>query len=145
MSTAKIPHDKAEKFCLAGKATVIFHNTQSGNFHKYKITKHRTYDLWYVQTADHFVNKVIGRIFPPNSSHSKHWFKPDEVGSRIYPKDNEVFIWMWKRITHMLVPSTIDILHDGICGRCAKPLTDPSSVESGYGPECRHMLGISIK
>ncbi len=26
--------------------------------------------------------------------------------------------------------------HEGRCGRCAHPLTVPSSIESGFGPEC---------
>lgn len=30
----------------------------------------------------------------------------------------------------------VDIWHEGRCGRCGRPLTVPSSIELGLGPEC---------
>lgn len=35
-----------------------------------------------------------------------------------------------------------EIWHEGTCGRCGRKLTVPSSVESGYGPECIKMVGM---
>lgn len=36
-------------------------------------------------------------------------------------------------------------LHAGRCGRCARLLTDPDSIRTGFGPECRDRLGIPIR
>jgi len=34
------------------------------------------------------------------------------------------------------LPTTLEIWHEGRCGRCGRKLTVPSSVERGIGPEC---------
>src|ERR1700675_3055956 len=31
----------------------------------------------------------------------------------------------------------------GKCGRCGKPLTVPESIASGFGPDCREMMGMA--
>lgn len=35
----------------------------------------------------------------------------------------------------------VEVWHEGRCGRCGRKLTVPSSIESGYGPECIGKLG----
>ena len=30
----------------------------------------------------------------------------------------------------------IEVYHEGFCGRCGRPLTNPESVQLGYGPSC---------
>lgn len=34
------------------------------------------------------------------------------------------------------VPAALEVWHEGVCGRCAHPLTDPVSIARGLGPEC---------
>lgn len=36
------------------------------------------------------------------------------------------------------------VLHAGRCGRCAKVLTDPDSIRSGFGPDCRQKVGQPV-
>jgi hypothetical protein len=52
--------------------------------------------------------------------------------------------WMARRL-----PEHADLLmeqaewwHEGICGRCGRRLTVPESIESGFGPECRAIVGV---
>ncbi|WP_373093047.1 DUF6011 domain-containing protein [Zhongshania sp.] len=33
-------------------------------------------------------------------------------------------------------------MHAGKCGRCARKLTDPVSISTGFGPHCRSELGV---
>lgn len=140
-SITLLPHDKVAQFILAGKATVIFHNPQTGNSHKYRINKHKLCSLWYVNTADYIVNKLVGKIV---ISHDQPTFKPDMIGTHTHFKSTEVFEWMWKRIIYGKVPSYIEIMHAGTCGYCGRPLTDVESLTAGFGPECRKRLGITI-
>jgi len=35
-----------------------------------------------------------------------------------------------------------DVHHEGRCGRCARPLTVPESIEIGIGPDCAEIMGI---
>lgn len=34
------------------------------------------------------------------------------------------------------LPLALEIMHEGACGRCARPLTHPESIATGLGPEC---------
>lgn len=40
------------------------------------------------------------------------------------------------------LPAGYRLLHAGRCGRCARLLTVPESVETGFGPECAGKLGL---
>lgn len=39
--------------------------------------------------------------------------------------------------------ANLEFYHEGRCGRCARALTVPESVLTGFGPECAEMMGIS--
>lgn len=51
-----------------------------------------------------------------------------------------VFRWAIQ-IVHGIrqLPTGYTIHHEGKCGRCGRRLTVPSSIESGFGPECIKM------
>ena len=34
------------------------------------------------------------------------------------------------------LPEQVEVWHEGRCARCARKLTDPASIERGFGPEC---------
>lgn len=34
------------------------------------------------------------------------------------------------------IPADLEIWHEGRCGKCARTLTVPESIASGFGPEC---------
>ena len=46
------------------------------------------------------------------------------------------FQWIWARLRagHSVAPATL--YHEGRCVRCARLLTVPESIATGYGPEC---------
>lgn len=48
---------------------------------------------------------------------------------------------MWRG---QALPAPAAIYHEGRCGHCARPLTDPDSIMCGFGPECRRKLGIEL-
>lgn len=35
-----------------------------------------------------------------------------------------------------VLPPELEVRHEGRCGRCARPLTVPESIDRGLGPEC---------
>lgn len=49
---------------------------------------------------------------------------------------HQAFRWMYKKLTYEQLPDSIEIWHEGRCGRCGLKLTVPESIQSGYGPEC---------
>lgn len=46
--------------------------------------------------------------------------------------------WIW---SGKPLPAPAKIYHVGRCGRCGRALTVPSSIESGFGPECLGKIG----
>lgn len=42
---------------------------------------------------------------------------------------------------HFSLFSQAEVWHEGRCGRCGRKLTVPSSIESGFGPECAGRMG----
>ncbi len=39
------------------------------------------------------------------------------------------------------LPGTLEVRHEGSCGRCGRKLTVPASIDAGIGPECAGKLG----
>ncbi len=55
---------------------------------------------------------------------------------------NRVLCRIWGDEGAVVEEAGYRVHHEGRCGRCGNPLTVPASVESGFGPECRKILGI---
>jgi hypothetical protein len=52
----------------------------------------------------------------------------------------KAFTWFWRQVSAGRLPATVKVFHNGHCGRCGRMLTVPSSIESGFGPECITMI-----
>ena len=46
------------------------------------------------------------------------------------------FGWALKALQSGKLPTSLEIWHEGTCGRCGRKLTVPESVSCGFGPEC---------
>lgn len=46
------------------------------------------------------------------------------------------FEWGFAKLLKGELPDTLEIWHDGTCGRCGRKLTTPESVAKGIGPVC---------
>ncbi len=52
-------------------------------------------------------------------------------------KSVQTILWLVRYINvNRQLPETVEFWHEGRCGRCGRKLTDPTSIESGFGPEC---------
>ena len=138
-----------EVFTTAGKATITLQNLKSGKHFTYKVEapRKRTPMGGYkadIKAAVRFVKVLVGQnnegdfsfigclFFQADGS----WIYRPSKKSDISPEapSQKAFNFAWKN-KHQLPPSLV-IFHEGKCGRCAKPLTVPASIESGFGPEC---------
>jgi hypothetical protein len=54
----------------------------------------------------------------------------------------KAFAWAWQALAQDVLPATVEIWHEGRCGRCARKLTVPASIASGFGPECAGRMGL---
>jgi hypothetical protein len=40
-----------------------------------------------------------------------------------------------------VLPANMEVMHDGACAHCGRQLTHPTSLQTGYGPECIKKVG----
>ncbi len=52
----------------------------------------------------------------------------------------KAFAWVFGNLRQLKLPESLEIWHEGQCGRCGRKLTVPSSIESGIGPECSRRI-----
>ena len=52
-----------------------------------------------------------------------------------------VFFWRWVIIAGEL-PASLEVRHEGACGRCGRALTVPESIDLGIGPDCAEKMGL---
>lgn len=135
----------AERFALAGKATLTLVSVKTGNRFTYRIST-------APDGACHFVALLSG---PDNDSDYKYlgriargifWEgrkspKPGDIG-RDAPS-MKAFAFAWRAIVSGAIPATLEIWHEGSCGRCGRKLTVPQSIAHGFGPECFGKLGLA--
>jgi hypothetical protein len=133
----------AESFMLAGKATVTLVSLKTGTRFTYRISASPDKSCHFVALLNGADNegdyKYLGRI-----ARSMFWAgrKVPRVGdiSRDAPS-MRAFAWAWQQIVRGALPEALEIWHEGRCGRCARKLTVPSSISSGFGPECITKVG----
>ncbi len=53
----------------------------------------------------------------------------------------QAFIWLYRNLQAGRLPESVEVCHEGRCGRCGRKLTVPESVTRGIGPECAEKGG----
>ena len=132
--------EEIKTFMLAGNAYFTVTSKATGNRFTFRVAKGKK------EGAPHFASVLtgpdntndytfLGSIF--NGSDYRHG-KRSPI-SQDAPSA-KAFTWFQKMIAGGKLPESVDFHHMGRCGRCARPLTVPESVESGFGPECIHKI-----
>lgn len=58
-----------------------------------------------------------------------------------YARALQVAVWLFRvAFEDGKLPTGYAIKHEGLCGRCARKLTDPASIDRGIGPECAGLM-----
>lgn len=138
-----------KQFILAGNATFTVETPANG---------HRTYKVEYAEAKNGFPEAYFVKLLtgPDNESDYTYLGKLDthtaEVkttaksksldGSYSHKLINRVLPRLWCGDHGAYEQHGFKVHHEGCCGRCGRKLTTPESCESGFGPECRNILGI---
>jgi len=135
----------AREFITGGNATVTLVSTKTGTRFTYKIRGN--------DEGVFFISLLSG---PDNETDYKYLGRLDAAGKlwigRRVPKWGDIgkdapsslaFAWAWERLAKGVLLDSLEIWHEGRCGRCSRKLTVPSSIESGFGPECVNKIGAS--
>src|SRR5882762_363903 len=131
-----------KQFVIAGDAIFSLKNTKSGNHLTYRITlaEGKT-DFWFVSVLngpDNTSNYAyIGTLKDDfyTSGLKFTWGKKSKIPetARCVGVMHEFIA----RLNRHNLPKTVEFWHNGKCARCARLLTDPESIEFGWGPICR--------
>jgi hypothetical protein len=122
-------------FIKAGKAIFTLENKNSGNRFTYKVKKLKDKDIWFVSVLNgpdnyhnyHYLGTIFGQEFRATG---KSRISVDALS-------HKAFKWLNSMLNvNKPMPDGVYIYHEGRCGRCGKRLTVPSSILSGFGPEC---------
>jgi hypothetical protein len=131
-SPVSIPENLQKTFLLAGNSKVIFFNSNTGNKLIYKIKQSKeNVKLYFVKAFIDNEFKYMGIIWDGAFSiTSKSTFTSESIHYK-------GFDYVFKKVAAGLTLNpVIQIMHSGKCGRCAKELTDPISIETGFGETC---------
>lgn len=137
MKSHKLEHSKAIDFLLGGKSIFTFVNTKTENRFTFKVKKHKTDDVFFVSVLTNpEVYQFVGSLKNKAFTHSrKSKISKDAQSVR-------VFDYVFSNLCKGTLPEFIEIWHEGKCGKCGRTLTVPSSIESGFGPECSKRVKI---
>jgi hypothetical protein len=130
----------AKRFILAGNARFTVKNVLTGNRFTFHVRKPD-------ETKPHFVKLLTG-----NDNSRDYTFLGTIFDERIYrhgrrssigedAMSNRAFSYVWGLLANGEdIPESVEIYHEGRCGRCGRRLTVPESIMSGFGEHCRELV-----
>jgi hypothetical protein len=135
--------DDVKRYVFAGKATITVVSCKTQVRFTFKVSRPDETTPWFVSVLNGSDNEsdfaYLGYV-SRDGNYYAHGTK-----SRISATAPCALAaqWTFKNIISGILPSNLEIWHEGHCCRCGRKLTVPSSIEHGVGPECRKKLGMS--
>lgn len=147
MNEHQLDKDRVLDFIKAGKAIISVLNEATGAHRTFKVTKPKQGGVFFVRilsNKDHEDERhrwlYVGMITERDRFVLTRKSAVDK-GSIEFKS----FDWLLNAAKRWKSGSaeypTVKVFHEGKCGRCGRPLTDPASIERGYGPECVKRIG----
>jgi hypothetical protein len=140
MNGHKLDNSDALRFIFSGKSTVTFLNSDSGNRFTFRVKQAKDSNLFFISLLSGSEKySYIGTSAEGNFRHGK---------KSIISKDAQsvkVFDYVLNKLKLNILPKSIEVWHEGSCGKCGRPLTVPSSILTGLGPSCAKKLSKSEK
>lgn len=136
-NAAKLPDaTRARDFILAGDARFTFVSAKTGVRYTYRVTQPDEDTPHFVKVLTGSDNETdytyLGVIF--EESTYRHG-RLSRIGQNA--PSAKAFAWAWQRIAAGELPESLEVFHEGRCGKCGRALTEPESISLGLGPICR--------
>lgn len=124
---------QAFDFLMAGKSTATFKSVKTGAHFTYRVKRAKDRNIRFVSVlTGNETYSYIGCIFDQgNFSITKKSRCSKDAASF------KAFNWAWENIRNLSIPETLEVWHEGRCGKCGRKLTEPESIACGLGPICR--------
>ena len=140
----------ALRFMFSGNAVLTVVNRKSGSRLTFKIQRAKEAKHgrrpWFVKLGSGPAFDYIGLIGERSQDTPDARLRVKRGGTLQEQRGVAAFEWILRTLNTSKMAATItpliEIWHEGKCGRCARPLTDPESIKTGFGPECRKRMGL---
>jgi hypothetical protein len=161
---APLPWELARDFMLAGRCVVTLEDVATGDRSTYlveRIIDEKELDDGTVEKTprdEYFVNLLIGSDNTRNFKYlgfvdkkysadfafrtTKGTQKNKSASADNINRFGDTLKWL---IEGTDAAHKVRVWHRGLCGKCGKDLTVPSSIATGFGPVCAKQLGIAMK
>lgn len=126
-------------FVLGGNARVTLVSERTGARFTYRVRASNDGRVNFVALLSGSDNdsdyEFIGTIFSDGA------YRPGRK-SRVSPDapSAKAFDWVWRRLAADIMPTEVQVWHEGRCGKCGRVLTTPASISRGMGPVCAEKL-----
>jgi hypothetical protein len=137
MSHPNLIADAADalEFVFGGRARFTLVSKETGNRKTFKVSKAKEGDDMF------FASLLTG---PSNENDYQYigFIKRPKLGLIAGKKgqpSHPAFValdWTMRHLETGHMPEKLEFWHEGCCARCGRALTDPASIERGFGPEC---------
>jgi hypothetical protein len=135
--------ESARTFLLGGNATITLVSTGTGVRYTYRVKRakgdkdNRPWFVGLLSGPDNSANYTfMGTIWPATKTTPPTFAR----GSSGKVSDNapsmKAFRWFMGCLAYPNLPPSLEVWHEGRCGRCGRKLTVPESIASGIGPVC---------
>lgn len=136
----RLKNEDALKFIFAGNSTFTLLNSETENRFTYRVKKAKDGNIFFLSVltgTDQY--SYLGTI---SNGVYKHGVKSC-FSSGV--QSEKVFSYVLNKLKDESLPECVEVWHEGKCGKCNRPLTVPSSIENGIGPECFKALSKAEK
>lgn len=143
----KLSGQDAQRFIFAGNALLTIVDHESAERFTYKVQAPKDQNA---QKPVFFVKVLTGPENTRDYSYmgmitDKSWLR---TTARSRVSGDAPSFKLMRRVVDTLgkqwpLPDTIEVWHEGKCGRCGRTLTVPESIARGIGPECAGLVNAA--
>jgi hypothetical protein len=144
--------ERVRAFVLGGNAKFTLVSQKTGTRYTFKVRKADDGDVWFVSSLYGPDNEAdyayLGLLKTAPDRYGAAGFRVT-AKSRFLPDSPQAkaFGYLWSQLPEGLLdfeelPEVLEFWHEGCCARCGRTLTVPSSIASGFGPECASKAGF---
>jgi hypothetical protein len=144
-------HDEVKTYMAAGRAVLTLESKRTGGHYTYRIRQSKYQLSGLTVRGSFFVDLLTG---PDNTNDFTYigtlenfpfggpTFRTTQASRMgLGSKPALGLNYLLAHLRHGRLPEDMIIRHEGRCGRCARPLATPESIQRGIGPECWTKMG----
>ena len=138
----------ARDFILAGNATFTLKSMKTGDHYTYQVKAPWDGSKFELDNPRRFVSlRTGGDDWTYIGFFYEDRLNAGKKGSANHPAF-KALAWFTGALPAAIgfgqeIPAdVVEFWHEGHCARCGRQLTDPTSIERGFGPDCAAQLGM---